>query len=223
MTADPRAPDLRLIVITDAALAAPRDLDDVVIAALEAGAPALQLRDKAALPADLYRRALRYRELTRRHGALLFINDRLDVALAAGADGVHLGPDDLPVAAARRAIAAASVDPHRGFLIGFSTDDPAAARAAESAGADYIGCGAVFGTTSKAEVGDERIGTDRLGTVARVVTIPVIGIGGVVPGNVDQVVAAGAAGAAVIGAVMAAPDPAAAVLRLLQPFPARPA
>lgn len=222
MTARRDAPDLRLIVITDAALAAPRDLDDIVVAALEAGAPALQLRDKAAVPADLYRQAARYRQLTRRHGALLFINDRLDVALAAGADGVHLGPDDLPVSAARRAVAAAP--PHSRsapFFIGFSTDDPATASAAESAGADYIGCGAVFGTTSKEGIGNERIGTGRLADVVGKVSIPVVGIGGVTPANVDTVAEAGADGVAVIGAVMTAPDVSAAVRRLLEPFKAR--
>ncbi|MBW3554388.1 MAG: thiamine phosphate synthase [Gemmatimonadetes bacterium] len=211
-----------MIVITDAALAAPRDLDEIVVAALEAGAPALQLRDKAAMPAELYRQAVRYRELTRRHGALLFINDRLDVALAAHADGVHLGPEDLPLSAARRAVAAAR--PHSRsarFLIGFSTDDPATASAAESAGADYIGCGAVFGTTSKEGIGDERIGTGRLADVASRVAIPVVGIGGITPDNVDAVADAGADGVAGIGAVMTAPDVAAAVRRLLEPFTPR--
>lgn len=219
MTDPSAAPDLRLIVLTDGALAAPRELEEVVIAALESGAPAIQLRDKAAMPVDLYRKAVRYRELTRRHGALLFINDRLDVALAAGADGVHLGPDDLPVAAARSAVTAAAHGTRSArFLIGFSADDPVTARAAEGAGADYIGCGAVFGTTSKPEAGDERIGTARLAQVARSVTIPVVGIGGITTENVDQIAQAGADGAAVIGAVMAAPDPAAAVRRLLAPF-----
>ncbi len=216
--------DLRLIVITDAGLAAPRALEDVVAGALEAGAPAIQLRDKTATPADLYRQALRYREMTRQHGALLFINDRLDVALAAGADGVHLGPEDLPVAAARLAAdqvphstSDAAPSPGR-FLIGFSTDDPDTARAAEADGADYIGCGAVFGTTSKPEAGDERIGADRLREVAANVRIPVVGIGGIHAGNVQEVASAGAAGAAVIGAVMGAEDVADAVRRLLDAF-----
>lgn len=221
-------PDLRLIVITDTGLAAPRKLDDVVTAALEAGAPALQLRDKRATPAELHAQALRYRDLTRRHGALLFINDRLDVALAAAADGVHLGPDDLPVAAARAAVDRARAalpggapnhatlpDP---FLIGFSTDDPATARVAADAGAAYIGCGAVFGTSSKPEVGEERIGTDRLAGVVRAVSVPVVGIGGITPVNAWDVAATGAAGAAVIGGVMQAQDVAAAVKALLAPF-----
>ena len=211
-----RAPDLRLIVITDAALAAPRAIEDVVEAALAAGAPALQLRNKTATSAELFRQALRFRDITRRHDALLFINDRLDVALAAHADGVHLGPDDLPVAAARRAVDAATPGPRPApFLIGFSTDDPATAHAAQAAGADYIGCGAVFGTTSKPGVGDERIGTARLAEVVRAVRIPVIAIGGITPVNTGQVVGVGAAGVAVIGAVMGADDVKGAVTALL--------
>lgn len=202
--------DLRLIVITDRVPAALRDMLDVVAAALDAGAPAIQLRDKDAPASELLALALPLRALTRSHGALLFVNDRLDVALAADADGVHLGPDDLPVAAARR------IAPR--LLIGFSTDDPSAARAAERDGASYIGCGAVFGSTTKTGLSDERIGTERLDAVARAVRIPVVGIGGITPANVHSVAATAAAGAAVIGAIMAAPDPARATRELLAAF-----
>lgn len=216
MTVGGRDPDLRLIVITDGPLAAPRTVEDVVREALEAGAPAIQLRIKEATAAELFRAATFFRELTRRYGALLFVNDRLDVALAAGADGVHLGPEDLPVHAARAAVLRAppTATP---FLIGFSTDDPAAARAAQHAGADYIGCGAVFGTTSKAGIGDERIGLQRLAEVVRSVRIPVVGIGGITPDTAHQVRATGAAGLAVIGAVMAAREVAMAVRGMLHP------
>jgi thiamine-phosphate pyrophosphorylase len=207
--------DLRLIVITDASLAAPRHVDDIVLAALQAGAPAIQLRDKGATAAELYHHALRLARLARDHEALLFVNDRLDVALAAHAHGVHLGPRDLPVDAARAAARRAG-RPH--LIIGASTDDPDRARQLADAGADYIGCGAVFGTTSKPDIGDERIGLDRLARVARAVDIPVIGIGGITPDNVAAIAAAGAGGGAVIGAVMAAPDTRAAVRGLLHAF-----
>jgi thiamine-phosphate pyrophosphorylase len=215
--------DLRLIVITDARIAAPRAVHDVVRAALEAGAPAIQLRDKRATAAELYQHALQLVTLTRKHGALLFINDRLDIALAAGADGVHLGPHDLPVLAARQAARqavrqAAQRHGRPDLLLGYSTDDPHRARQAARDGADYIGCGAVFGTTSKTDVGDERIGTDGLAEVVRSVPVPVVGIGGINPDNVHRVRHAGAAGAAVIGAVMAASDVEAAVRALLAPF-----
>lgn len=202
--------DLRLIVITDAVIARPRTIVEVVQAAVAAGAPAIQLRDKRANARELYEQATAVLQITRAAGALLFINDRLDVALAAGADGVHLGPDDMPLRAARRAAP-------RPFLVGTSTDDPAVAREAEADGADYVGCGAVFGTTSK-DVGGERIGTERLRAVVAAVSIPVVGIGGVDVDNVDQVAATGAAGSAVIRGVMAAGDVAAAVHQLLAPF-----
>ncbi len=202
--------DLRLIVITDRTLAAPRALEDVVRAALEAGAPAIQLRDKAADARSLFEQARALLRLTRAHRALLFLNDRLDVALAAGADGVHLGPDDLPVAAARRVVPS-------DFLVGYSTDDPDLARRAAADGAAYIGCGAVFGTRTK-DVGDERIGPEGLRRVVEAVHAPVIGIGGVTPDNVGELARAGAAGAAVIGAVMTAADVHDTVRRLLAPF-----
>lgn len=203
------AADLRLIVITDAQLAGERSVREIVAAALEGGAPAIQLRDKDANAATLLEEALELVPLVRRYGARLFINDRIDVALAAGADGVHLGPDDLPVAAARR------IAPH--LLIGCSTDDPDTARRAQHDGADYVGCGAVFGTRTK-DVGDEAIGVDRLDEVARAVTIPVVGIGGVSPDNIERIAATRAAGAAVVGAVMGAADPAAVVRSMLHAF-----
>lgn len=210
------SPDLRLIVITDADRAAPRTLDDVVLAALEAGAPAIQLRDKAATPVELYQEALEIADMTRRFGALLFVNDRLDVALAARADGVHLGPGDLPVAAARVAVRRAGRA--EDFVIGASTDDPRTARRLVRDGAGYLGCGAVFGTTSKPEVGGERIGPDGLARVVEAVGVPVVGIGGITPDNVGEVARAGAAGAAAIQAVMGAADVEDTVRRFLAAF-----
>lgn len=208
-------PDLRLIVITDAATATPRAVDDVVADALQAGAPAVQLRSKLATPAELFQQTLHLLDLTRTFGATLFVNDRIDVALAAGADGVHLGPRDLPMAAAR---AAADRAGRTDFLIGGSTDHPDTARRLVREGASYIGCGAVFGTTSKAGLADERIGPEGLARVVAAVDVPVVGIGGVTPDNAGRLAAAGAAGAAVIRAVMAADDVAETVQRILAAF-----
>jgi thiamine-phosphate pyrophosphorylase len=202
--------NLKLIVITDAAQARPRTIADVVRAALQAGAPAVQLRDKSADARALFEQAVALRTLTREYGALLFINDRLDVALAARADGVHLGPDDMPPEAARRA----APPP---FLIGWSTDDPEHARRAEAAGIDYLGTGAVFGTASK-DVAGQRIGPEGLRRVVESVRIPVVGIGGVDERNVSEVAATGAAGSAVISAVMASRDVPKTVATLLAPF-----
>lgn len=198
---------LRLIVITDAEVAAPRTVVSVVEAALSAGAPAVQLRDKGATARNLLAQADGLRALTRRYGALFFVNDRLDVALAARADGVHVGPDDLPVAAVR----AAAGD---GFLVGYSTDQVDDARRAVRDGADYLGCGAVFATGNKADAGST-IGPEGLERVARAVRVPVVGIGGITPERAVGLAATGATGLAVIGAVMGAEDPAEATRELL--------
>jgi len=199
---------LRLIVITDRALATPRTVQSVVAEALEAGASAIQLRDKSMGARDLAELGRDLRDLTRRHDALLFVNDRLDVALAVGADGVHLGPDDLPVDAVRGVVP-------DGFLIGYSTDDPGQAVMAVSSGADYLGCGTVWPTGSKSDAGNA-IGPEGLRAVAQAVSVPVVGIGGITAERAGLLADTGAAGVAVIGAVMSADDPGAEVRRLLR-------
>ena len=204
---------LRLIVITDEKLARPRSVEEVVAAALEAGAPAIQLRAKEATARELLELGGRLRQRTRDAGALLFVNDRVDVALAVGADGAHVGPDDLPVAALR-----AAVPP--GFLLGASADDPEVAAQLVADGADYIGCGTVYATSTKADAG-EVIGLEGLERVARVVDVPVVGIGGITVVRSAEVATTSAAGVAVVGAVMGASDPAAAVQGLLVPWAAR--
>ena len=201
---------LRLVVVTDEAQAAPRGVIEVVRLALSAGAPAIQLRAKEQSARELAGLGRELRRETTAHGALLFVNDRVDVALAVSADGVHLGPDDLPLAAVRR-----STPP--GFLIGYSTDDPEEAREAEREGADYLGVGAVWATPSKEDAG-ESIGPDGLARVARAVSIPVVGIGGITVARARLLTGTGAAGIAVIGAVMGAADPGAAVRLLLEPL-----
>lgn len=211
MPVDPRdrlARRLRLVVITDARLVGERDWLAVAEDAVTAGATCVQLRDKGATRGELLEMALALGPLVREHGALYIINDRFDVALAAGADGVHLGDDDLPVAAVRAVVP-------RDFIIGRSADTEVAARAAEDEGADYLGVGSVFGTRTKPEVIGEVIGVERLESVARAVSIPVVAIGGVTPANVDRLAGKGAAGVAVVSAVMSAPDPGAVVRQLL--------
>lgn len=197
---------LRLIVITDPSPAA-GSVVDVVTECLEAGCRAIQLRDKESSAVHLYEQAAILREITRASGALLLVNDRLDVALAADADGVHLGPHDIPVDAVRRTT-------DRTFLIGYSTDDPEAGREAAAAGADYLGVGAVYGTRSKEGLADEAIGPARVGSVARASGVPCVGIGGITIANVGAVVAEGA-GVAALGAVMLAERPGDVVSRLL--------
>jgi len=195
---------LTLMVITEPQ--AERSLTEVVEECLDAGATAIQLRDKEAATRALYEQGLALRPAIRRHGALFVVNDRIDVAVALEADGVHLGPEDIPIAAARR------IAPSR-FLIGYSTDDPADARRAAAEGADYLGVGALFGTASKKGLEDEAIGTKRLCEVVAAGGIPVVGIGGVTSENAARVAATGA-GVAVLGAVMRSADPGEAVRRI---------
>lgn len=200
---------LRLIVVTDPDCGAGRTVVDVVRAALRGGAPAIQLRMKDASAREMTELARTLRAETRPAGALLFVNDRVDVALAAGADGAHVGQDDLPVAAAR-----AIVPP--GFLLGVSAETAELARAAAADGADYVGVGPVYATGSKADAGDA-VGVERIAQVAAAVRIPVVGIGGITIDNAPPIIRAGAAGVAVISAVMRADDPEAAARALLRP------
>lgn len=208
MTAVSLRDALRILVITDAGLAAPRGVTEVVGAALAGGARSVQLRNKGDPPRALVELGRELRALTRAHGALLFVNDRVDLALAVEADGVHVGPHDLPVAAVR------SITP-AGFLVGRSADDPEVARLAVAEGADYVGCGTVYATTTKADAGDV-IGLEGLAAVVRAVPVPVVAIGGITVERAREIVPTGAAGVAVVGAVMSAPDPAEAVRRLLR-------
>ena len=196
------------MVLTDPAPASGRRLADIVAEVLEAGATAIQLRDKEASDEELYEQAVRLGALTHDHGSLLIVNDRFDVALAAGADGVHLGPEDLPVEVVRL---------HAGdeLLIGYSTDNPAAAMLAASAGADYLGVGAVYGTRSKAGLEHEAIGPDRVGQVLHAAGLPGVGIGGITLENAAEVFATGA-GVAVLSAVMHAERPGDVVRRLVE-------
>jgi len=199
---------LALVVITDPRHGEGRTLREVVRASLRGGAPCVQLRLKDGGGREMLEAARALLEETRAAGALLFVNDRLDVALAAGADGAHLGQDDLPVEAAR------AISPP-GFLLGVSAETPALARAAERAGADYVGVGPVVATPSKGDAGPA-IGTEGVAAVRAAVAIPVVAIGGIDLGNSAQVAAAGAHGVAVIRAVMQADDPEGATRRLLE-------
>lgn len=198
---------LRLMVITDRTLAGEDRFLATVEAALAAGATSIQLRDKDAGSGELLALGLELRPLVRRYEALFLVNDRLDVAVSLDADGVHLGAADLPVAEARRLVP-------RDFIIGSSCDTEADARQAEWEGANYLGVGSVFGTRTKKEVLGEAIGVQRLAQVARAVSIPIVGIGGITANHVGAVAAAGAAGVAVVSAVMGAEDPGAATAAL---------
>ncbi|MBP6630570.1 MAG: thiamine phosphate synthase [Kofleriaceae bacterium] len=193
----------------DAALA------EVLVARAAGGARVLQVRLKpvhgpAPSTAALLAVARMAREVTRRHGAALVINDRLDLAVLVGADGVHLGQDDLPLADARVLLATAGLP----MWIGVSTHDADQVRAAIAGGADYLGYGPVFATTTKANP-DRVQGLPALAAaVALAGAVPVVAIGGVTPAHGPALAGAGAAAAAAISAITDAPDPAAAVRAL---------
>lgn len=176
-------------------------VDSLVVAeaALEAGAPTLQIRLKSGTDADRYRLASAIAERCRAAGATCLVNDRADLAVAVGADGVHVGADDLPVAAVRRIVGP-------DLLVGGTAREPDTARALVAAGASYLGVGPTFATTSKTGLPDP-IGLDGVAAVVDAVDVPVIAISGISAITVDAVLATGAWGVAVIGAVARAPDP----------------
>jgi thiamine-phosphate diphosphorylase len=176
-------------------------------ALLAGGARLLQLRLKNAGSGELLAAARALRTLTARTGALLLINDRPDVARAAGADGVHLGQDDLPLAAARAVLGP-------GAVVGVSTHDVEQARVAAGAGADYLGVGPVFTTTTKVGALPAR-GLELVRAVRAAVGIPLVGIGGITPDTAVAVRAAGADAVAMIGALVRASDVTATVRDIL--------
>jgi len=200
---------LRLMLLTHPRAADPRPLTEVVESALQAGATAIQLRDKEADDGELLPLARWIGERCRRHGALFLVNDRVELAIIAGADGVHVGQDDLPVREVRRRVPA-------GFVVGVSAETPELAREAEAGGADYVGCGAVWPTASKLDA-PEAVGPEGVRRVVEAVGIPVVAIGGITPERARSLAHTGVAGVAVIRAILAAPDPAAAVRSFLQP------
>jgi thiamine-phosphate pyrophosphorylase len=203
LSAADRLAAARLYVVTSGAHDAAR-VEDVVRAACAGGAGVVQLRRKGDDGLALLRLAERCRAITAAAGVLLVVNDRLDVAMAADADGVHLGQGDLPLAAAR------SLWPGR--IVGRSTHSLAQALAAEREGADYVGVGPVFATPTKP--GRAAVGLSLLGSAAMALRIPWFAIGGVDASTVSAVVAAGARRVAVVRAVCDAADVAAAARSL---------
>jgi thiamine-phosphate pyrophosphorylase len=157
----------------------------------------VQLREKDASTGEFYRIALDVRAVTRRHHIPLVINDRLDIALAVEAEGLHIGQSDLPLPAARRIAG-------KGMFIGLSASTVEEALRAQAEGADYLGVGAVYPTGSKADAG-EAIGLEGLAEILAAVKIPVVGIGGVNAGNAAEVLKTGAAGIAVISGILSQP------------------
>jgi thiamine-phosphate pyrophosphorylase len=199
--------DFNLYLISDRHQTAGRPLQAVVEAALRGGVRAVQVREKDLTPRELYPLVRELRQLTHQYGARLLINDRIDIALAVHADGVHLTTTSLPVAVARQVLGSEA-------LIGVSTHNLAEAQVAAESGADFLVFGPIFFTPSKAPYG-EPVGLAALCAVRSAVNIPILAIGGIKKANVEPVLATGADGIAVISAIIAAADPAAATQDLL--------
>ena len=205
----PRLPEPCLALVTDRRLCLPgHSLAVAVSAACDGGLDMMQLREKDLPGGALLTLAQELREATRDR-ALLIVNERVDVALACGADGVHLGEEALPVEEARRLLGDDA-------LIGRSVHSVAGAVEAEASGADYLVVGPIYATPSHPE--SEGAGTALLEQVRRAVAVPFLAIGGVDASNIEEVARAGASGAAVVRAVIAAPDPAQAVAELRAAF-----
>lgn len=200
--------DFSLYLITDRHQTGGRPLAEVVRQALEGGVKAVQLREKDLSSAELYRLAVELRRLTAEFAARLIINDRLDVALAVDADGVHLGVNSLPVAVARRVLG-------KDKIIGYSAHAIDEALAAQADGADFVTFGPVHPTPSKAAYGVP-CGVKKLAESASALNVPVIGLGGISPANITETLSANVGGIAVISAVLTAAAPRDAAASLLK-------
>jgi thiamine-phosphate pyrophosphorylase len=195
-----------LYVITDEEIAGGLSHAEIAQRAIAGGADVIQLRDKVHGCLELIRIGRTLREITKKSGTLFIINDRLDVALACGADGVHLGQDDIRVDVARQLAPS-------GFIIGISVRTVDEAVRAERDGADYVALSPVFSTRSMYNAGPGQ-GLDVLQEIRRTVSVPVLAIGGINRDNVCEVITAGADGVAVISGVVGSPDITAAAREL---------
>lgn len=197
--------DYSLMLVTDHC----SDVDafcTIVEKALQAGVTVLQLREKTVATRDFYQLALRIKPIARQYNVPLLINDRLDIALAVDADGVHVGQEDLPVAVVRRLIG-----PDK--ILGATAATVAAAQTAEREGADYIGSGAMFPTLTKP--GKQVLSLNMLAQIKQAVQVPVVAIGGITADNLLTLKITGVDGLAVVSAIMDSADPAAATQEIL--------
>lgn len=187
-----------LYVITDEEICPGRSHVEIAKSALAGGAKIIQIRDKRASDRKFYEDACVIRELTEEAGALFFVNDRVDIAAAVGADGVNIGQSDFPVEIARDLLGQQAI-------IGVSADCFEQAIKAHDGGADYIGFGPIFSTTTKPDAGPVS-GLETLRKVCHEISLPVVAIGGIGITNIGSVAANGAACAAVVSAIVCAPD-----------------
>ena len=185
--------DYSLYLVTDRELLGERNLEDCIEMAIQGGVTLVQLREKSVSTLKFLQLAIRVKEITSRYHIPLIINDRLDIALAVDADGLHVGQDDLPMLKARELF------PNK--IIGVSASTLAEARLAQQQGADYLGVGAVFSTTTKTDAPE--VSLEQLELIKKSVTIPVVAIGGINGSNLQQVMATGIDGVSVVSAILA--------------------
>jgi thiamine-phosphate pyrophosphorylase len=197
-----------LCVITDVGIQSRFSHLELCELAIRGGATAIQLRDKSASDRDLYAYAVAMQTVSTALGATFIVNDRVDIALVANADGVHLGQSDLPIPAARKILGDSKI-------IGASASSLAEARRAEAEGADYIGFGHIFPTSTKAKDAPPK-GISELREALSAVNIPIMAIGGISAKNLSEVLEAGAPSAAVVSAVCNSENPQAATAQLRQ-------
>jgi thiamine-phosphate pyrophosphorylase len=190
--------DYTLYLVTDRGILNGRDISKAVEEAIKGGVTILQLREKDISSRDFYDLAVRMKKLAVFHQVPLIINDRLDIALAVDADGLHIGQEDLPVKVARKLLGL-------GKILGYSVSNIAEAIHGERNGADYLGAGTVYSTGSK-EVSIAPIGAEGLKKIKEAVSIPVVGIGGIGLANIDEVKRSGVDGISVISAILGGQD-----------------
>ncbi|HSA95078.1 MAG TPA: thiamine phosphate synthase [Acidobacteriota bacterium] len=202
--------DYTLYLVADADYAVGRDLPAMVKAAVEGGVKVVQLRGKALAGRALVELGFELRRILAGTGVPLLINDRVDVAIACGAAGVHLGQEDIPVVLARALLGPEGT-------VGVSVNTVEEARRAQAEGASYVGAGPVFVTTTK-ETSLPVLGPEGIARIKRAVEIPVVAIGGIDLRNAADVARAGADGMAVVSAVLGAPDARLAAEDLIKVF-----
>ncbi len=199
--------ELGLYVVTDAGLSRGRSHEQIAVRALDGGANVIQLRDKSKSTLELYNTALRLQEMASRAGALFIVNDRIEVALAVEAHGLHIGQDDLPADVARKLLGPKPV-------LGVSVENGEQAEQAERDGADYVAIGPIYEARGTKDDAGPPVGVRAITKLRQYTDLPIVAIGGIKPEAVGDVIGAGADGVAVVSAVVSAENVAEAAAEL---------
>ncbi len=189
--------DYTLYLVTDRNLMSTNNLETAVENAINGGVTMVQIREKSASSLEFYEQAIRIKKLTGRYSIPLVVNDRIDIALAIGADGIHIGQNDIPASVARKIIG-------KNMLLGVSASSVKEALQAQNDGADYLGIGAMFSTGTKTDA--KTVSMEELQRIRKAVSIPIVAIGGISKKNAAYFRDMGVDGLAVVSAVIAQPD-----------------